>query len=104
MTEIDGIYAEERVQRQNLLHQLVALGFQNVAHSHRTRVDAIARGIVHGRRRWRSVGVGRCCSCIGFHVIQSRCNILNANAELNLLNLLDADDSRGNRNTQSCMS
>ena len=101
MTETKGTYAKQWIQRQNLLHQLVALRLQNVAHPHRSRVDTISSGIVHGRRRWRSVGVRCNCSCIRLDVVQSRRHVFYANAELNLLNLLDADDSRRDSDTQA---
>ena len=94
-------HSKKRIQRQNLFHEFVALGLQNVSHAHRSRVDAVAGRVVYWRRRWRSVRVRRNRSCVSVDAVKTRRDVFDADAKLDLLDLFDANDSRRNSDAQA---
>ena len=94
-------YAERRIQRQNLVHQLASLFIKLLAKPHRARVRAIPRGVVHWRGRRGPVRVLR--DQLGFHLrlVDSVRELLDSHTKLDFLHLVQTDHARRNRYTQT---
>ena len=97
-------HTKRRVQLQDLLNQLTSFHVDGTSHPHRSRVRATARGVVHGRRRGRSVGILRYALRLLLHVAHPLREFAHTHTQLDLLHLLQTDHSRQNRHVQPCVS